>query len=84
MPLQFRLCLISSAQVGSTAQELASEDMLDKDIRYLGKQGNKCPSYPIPRPALVNLEAGSSSRARKFFTLITLGNKPVPIDGFGG
>lgn len=70
MPLQFRLCLISSAQVGSTAQELASEDMLDKDIRYLGKQGNKCPSYPIPRPAKTR-ELGSR-RARKFFTLITL------------
>lgn len=34
------------AQVGSTAQELASEDMLEKDIRYLGKQ--ELTALPIP------------------------------------
>ena len=40
------------AQVGSTAQELASEDMLEKDIRYLVKKDEIQPQAYLELPSL--------------------------------
>ncbi|KAL0462635.1 UNVERIFIED_CONTAM: hypothetical protein Slati_0151100 [Sesamum latifolium] len=57
------------AQVGSTAQELASEDMLEKDILYLGKKDStqpqaylELPSLPDPFPARIGNPVDSQAR----------------------